>query len=228
MKELLFHICNVSKRFGSTEAVRKVTLDLYAGERVALQGPSGSGKTTLLRLLSGLERPDSGTIELRGVTASTPGRVLPPHKRGIGFVFQTSALWPHLTVAQNIMFGLGRLPRKDAVRRLHQLLELTGLNGLERRYPEQLSGGEARRVALARSLAPSPRCLLMDEPLSNLDPQLKEQMIMLILKAAEPPTALFYITHDREEAARLGQRLLFMESGFLSEFPRGEGGGGGG
>ncbi len=223
MNEPLFRVSNVSKSFGLTEAVCNITFELYPGDRVALQGPSGSGKTTLLRLLAGLERPDSGAIELDGVTVSTLNRVTPPHRRGIGFVFQTPALWPHLTVAQNILFGLGRLSRRDGSRRLHELLELTGLSGLERRFPEQLSGGEARRAALARSLAPSPRCLLMDEPLTNLDPELKEQMINLILKTAKPPTVLFYVTHDREEAAQLGRRLLFIKNGFLQELPPGEG-----
>lgn len=170
----------VSKYFGTIRAVEDVSLKVTSDSLVVLVGPSGGGKTTLLRLISGLDTPDSGEIYIDGLLASNAGYSLEPHQRNLGFVFQTTALWPHMTVAQNIIFGLTGKPKVEVYNRLHQLIVATSLEGLERRYPHQLSGGEARRVSLARTLAPQPKHLLMDEPLSNLDPELRNSMLSLI------------------------------------------------
>lgn len=207
----------ISKRFGEVTALHRVSLRVESGERVAVLGPSGSGKTTLLRLIAGLDTVDEGQIHLHGQLASEPGLTSPPHQRGIGFVFQSPALWPHMTVAQNILFGLGRLPKGEAQRRMQDLLARIGMNGLARRYPHQLSGGEARRVALARTLAPRPRYLLMDEPLTNLDPTLKADLLELIeqhLKATE--ASLIYVTHSADEAMQLAHRVYRLESGRIA------------
>jgi ABC-type Fe3+/spermidine/putrescine transport system ATPase subunit len=202
----------ISKSFGTVRAVNSVSLDLVAGSTLVVRGASGSGKTTLLRLLAGLELPDEGEIWIEG----SPGGSLPPYRRGMGFVFQSPALWPHLTVAGNILFGMAGRPRREARQRLGELLERTGLTGLEKRYPDQLSGGQARRVALARALAPRPRCLLMDEPLTNLDGELKEKMLALIKEeTAFAGSSLIYVTHDDAEAYQLGIRVVVMAEGSL-------------
>jgi iron(III) transport system ATP-binding protein len=206
----------VSKSFGAVKAVDGVTLDIAEGNHVALLGPSGSGKTTLLRLIAGLEMPDGGEISIDGMLASTPKWTLEPHRRGLGFVFQTPALWPHMTVAQNILFGLHKLTGDEARARLHEMLDLVSLKGLEHRYPHQLSGGEARRVSIARTLAPGPQYLLMDEPLINLDTELKDRLLSLILEAVRTTKAcLIYVTHDKNEAEQIAHRIVTIRNGRL-------------
>lgn len=210
----MISVTNLSRRFDGVCALEGVSFQVADGTALAIVGPSGSGKTTLLRLIAGLEKPDAGEISLDGHVASRPGWCLAPHRRGVGLVFQSSALWPHMTVAQNILFGLHDLPRQEAQGRLRELLALTGLEGLERRYPHQISGGQARRVALARTLAPAPRYLLLDEPLTNLDARLREGMLNLILAAVRQTSAtLLYVTHQREEAAQVARSALVLESG---------------
>lgn len=204
----------VSKSFGTVRAVVDVTLTISTAEIVVVQGPSGGGKTTLLRLIAGLELPDAGEISLDGERVSSPGWATAPHSRGVGIVFQRPALWPHMTVAQNVRFAMNGLSRAEATSHLGYLLEETSLTGLASRYPSQLSGGEARRVALARALASRPRRLLLDEPLTNLDPDLKERLLASILKAVqEAGSTLVYVTHDREEAREVGGRWLRMVDG---------------
>ena len=166
----MIEVRDLGKSFGNVRALNHLGFNVPDSDAVVILGPSGSGKTTLLRLVAGLEIPDHGEIFIDGELASEPGRVLSPHQRGIGFVFQAPALWPHMTVAKNILFGLNGMPKQEASNRLDELLVQTGLTGLEQRYPSQLSSGQARRVALARTLAPKPRCLLMDEPLTNCRP----------------------------------------------------------
>ena len=207
----------VSKSFGPIQAVEAVSLEARQGEIVVLQGPSGGGKSTLLRLISGLEVPDEGEVWLDGRCVSAPRRCEAPHARGIGMVFQRSALWPHMTVAGNIRFGLGRSAPKETQARLSQLFEALELGPLAGRYPSQLSGGEARRVALARALAPRPRRLLLDEPLTSLDPALRERALQAILRQVEETEAtLLYVTHDADEATLVGGRMVRMDHGRLA------------
>ena len=208
---------HVTKSYGKVRGLEEVSLELNTGETLVILGPSGSGKTTLLRLIAGLEMPDEGEIYIDDSLASRPGWTLVPHKRNIGFVFQVSALWPHMTVAQNILFGLDTLPKNTVRDRVVELLDRTGLTGLQERYPDELSGGEARRVAIARSLAPHPRYLLLDEPLINLDPELKQEMLSLIKETTlQTEASLIYVTHDVNEAWHVSSgRVLTLKSGRL-------------
>jgi ABC-type Fe3+/spermidine/putrescine transport system ATPase subunit len=207
----------VSKSFGTVRAVESVSLDAEQGEIVVLQGPSGGGKTTLLRLIAGLEVPDEGEIWLDGRRFSAPQQCEAPHSRGIGMVFQRSALWPHMTVAGNIRFVLGGDARQEAGARLSQLLEALELGTLASRYPSEISGGQARRAALARALAPKPRRLLLDEPLTSLDPALRGSALRTIVQqVAETGATLLYVTHDEEEAGLVKGRMVRMDHGRLA------------
>lgn len=206
----------VSKRFGNVLALDSVSMCIETGSRMVITGPSGSGKTTLLRLIAGLDRVDRGRILLDAVLVSDSMQALPPSQRGIGFVFQAPTLWPHLTVAQNILFGLAHLPGREAQARMEALCERLGIAALQRRRPHQLSGGEARRVSLARSLAPQPRFLLMDEPLTNLDAALKASLMGVIKEHLDRTGAtLVYVTHSAEEAAQLADHALTLSAGHL-------------
>ena len=218
MTEFFLTVNRVSKFYGDVRAVDRASLEIGEGSTLVIQGASGSGKTTLLRLIAGLELPDDGEISINGEGANGPGRSLPPHMRKMGFVFQAPALWPHLTVADNILFGLAGRPRRENRQRMEELLERTGLAGLQKRYPDQLSGGQARRVSLARALAPEPSCLLMDEPLTNLDDDLKDKMLSLIKEElSRLGSAMIYVTHDSSEASALSKWVIFMERGRLTD-----------
>lgn len=204
----------VSKFYGGVKPVYRLSLEVPAQSSTVILGPSGTGKTTLLRLIAGLEIPDAGEIYLNGIIASRAGWAAEPHKRGLGFVFQSSALWPHMTVAQNITFGLHGISKSEAQNRLDELLASMSLTGLERRYPHEISGGEARRVALARTLAPRPGIILMDEPLTNLDPELKSSLLSFIKKwVVGTGATLLYVTHDREEAVQISEHVLTLRNG---------------
>jgi len=201
----------VSKRFGDTLAVDGAELCVAPGEFVALLGPSGCGKTTLLRLLAGLEVPDGGEIRLHDRLVSGRDTWVPPERRGVGIVFQDYALFPHLTVAENIGFGVRRAGR---ARRIGDVIRLVGLDRLDGRYPHELSGGQQQRAALARALAPEPSIVLLDEPWSNIDPLLRQSMreeLADILHRAEVTVLL--VTHDREEAFSLTDRIALMLEG---------------
>ena len=220
----------VEKRFGrsgATVAVRGVTLAVPAGAFVAVLGPSGCGKTTTLRMVAGFEVPTAGEIRIGGTTVSAPGRgvFLAPEARRIGMVFQSYAVWPHMTVAENVGYPLRvrRVAPAERARRVAGLLELTRLDGLERRYPHQLSGGQQQRVALARALAADPAVLLLDEPLSNLDARLRQEM-RVELKALQRRVgaAILYVTHDQEEALALADRVAVMGAGVLHQVDRPE------
>ncbi len=207
---------DLHKSFGDVRAVAGVTLALGRGECLALLGPSGCGKTTVLRLIAGLERPDSGSIAINGRVVSADGVFVPPHQRRAGLVFQDYALFPHMTVAQNIAYGLGR--RSDRQERVGAMMALVGLDGLDGRYPHELSGGQQQRVALARALAPRPDILLLDEPFSNLDVALRRQVreeVQRILREAGVSAIL--VTHDQEEAMSLGDRIVLMFDGALHQ-----------
>ncbi|MDX1440420.1 MAG: ABC transporter ATP-binding protein [Rubricoccaceae bacterium] len=198
--------------------VNGLSFDVEEGELFALLGPSGCGKTTTLRLIAGFMRPDRGTIELRSEVLVDEHRFTPPEKRGIGFVFQDYALFPHLTVEQNIGFGLRKLSAKDRKARVRRVISIVGLDGLERRSPHALSGGQQQRVALARALAPNPRLLLLDEPFSNLDAHFRNEMrdrVRDILKKEGITSVL--VTHDQEEALLFADRLGVMQGGRIDQ-----------
>lgn len=206
----------ISKTFGSYRAVDNVSLVIPDHAQVALLGPSGSGKTTLLRLIAGLEIPDSGSITIDGRLVSSPGCMVPPSDRSLGFVFQSGALWPHMTVAENIRFGLSDIPLPEQHQRTESLMERMGILPLAHRYPEQISGGEARRVALARALAPRPATLLCDEPLTNLDRTLRDDLLSLILESVkETGSRMVYVTHDEYEAGKIAGTIIRLIKGTI-------------
>jgi iron(III) transport system ATP-binding protein len=210
MAATMIRLERVSKRFGSVRAVDGASLEVERGEFVALLGPSGCGKTTLLRLIAGFEAPDDGAVVIgEKVVAGTAW--VPPERRHVGMVFQDYALFPHLTVARNVGYGLARSRRDTRVR---DALELVGLAGLGDRYPHELSGGQQQRVALARALAPEPSVVLLDEPWSNIDPVLRSSMrddLAAILRAAGVTVLL--VTHEQEEAFSLADRVALMRDG---------------
>lgn len=212
----MIRLRGLTKCFGKVVAVEGLTLDIELGEVVLIHGPSGSGKTTLLRLIAGLERPDEGSIVMDGETVSSPGWAAAPYGRGIGFVFQRSALWPHMTVAQNVAFPLQGWSRREAARRVSEMLAATELEDLAGRYPGQLSGGEARRAALARAVAARPQRLLLDEPLSNLDPALRKSILDLIWRLqAQTRATLVLVSHDPLPRAPGTRRVVTMQRGRL-------------
>jgi iron(III) transport system ATP-binding protein len=208
---------NVTKRFASHPALDDVTVTVAARESVVILGPSGCGKTTLLRLIAGLDVPDQGEIWLGKVQAAAAGRsLLAPYCREIGFVFQDLALWPHLTVAGNLKFVLDALkvPRVERIRRIDDALKLVRIDGFATRHPHELSGGEQQRVALARALVGSPRLLLLDEPLSSLDAELRAAMRSELARLQRTlALTTVYVTHDPEDAAVLADRVIAMRAG---------------
>jgi iron(III) transport system ATP-binding protein len=216
VNEGFLSVDDVVKTFGPVRAVDGVDLALADGELLALLGPSGCGKTTLLRLIAGFERPDSGTITLAGERLAAPGVSLAPEKRRIGLVFQDYALFPHLSVADNVAFGLPKGANKRE--RVAHMLDIVGLPGLGKRMPHELSGGQQQRVALARSLASEPRLILLDEPFSNLDPALRASVraeVWSILQSLG--TTAIIVTHDQEEALSLPGRVAVMLRGRIQQ-----------
>ncbi|MEA5470566.1 ABC transporter ATP-binding protein [Spirulina sp. 06S082] len=222
-KPTILHLDRVTKKFATLKrpVVNDITLHLHRGEILTLLGPSGCGKTTLLRLIAGFEEVDEGSIEIAGTLVSKRGHFLPPEQRGVGMVFQDYALFPHLTVQDNIAFGLTHKGGKlagEVKQRLREVLQLVGLSGLGDRYPYQISGGQQQRVALARALAPRPALVLLDEPLSNLDVQVRlhlRQELRSILKAAG--TSAIFVTHDQEEALSISDSVGVMQGGYLEQ-----------
>ena len=203
------------KRFKDVVAINHVQLEIAKGEMLTLLGPSGCGKTTTLRCIAGLEKPDEGDIVIDGKPMLSQG-FIQPSKRGIGMVFQNYAVWPHMKVFGNIVYGLKlqKIPKKSIRERAQQVLGLVGLDGLEDRYPAQLSGGQQQRVALARALVSNPKVLLLDEPLSNLDAKLREELRFEIKSLVRRMgiTAV-YVTHDQAEAMVISDRIAVMDAG---------------
>lgn len=202
----------VSKSFGNSPAVREASLTLHQGELLAILGQSGCGKTTLLRIIAGLERADAGRVEIGGTLVDGPGVFVSPEKRGVGVVFQDYALFPHLTVEQNVAYGLTRRARRSRV--IEDMLEMTGLLPLRDRRPHELSGGERQRTAIARALAPKPAVVLLDEPFSSLDTSLRDAVrhdVLELLRQAGASAVL--VTHDQEEALSVADRVAVMMGG---------------
>jgi iron(III) transport system ATP-binding protein len=201
----------VTKRFGPVTALDQLDLTVARGSVLGLLGPSGSGKTTALRVIAGFDRPESGTVEIEGQTVVDDGIWTPPEQRRVGMVFQDYALFPHLSVKDNVSFGI---PNRDSAARVTDVLEMVGLHGMAERMPHELSGGEQQRVALARALAPEPHLILLDEPFSNLDTPNRDRVrreVRTILIEARA-TAIF-VTHDQEEALAMSDAVAVMRHG---------------
>ncbi len=208
-------IQNLFKRFKDVVAINRIELEVNQGEMLTLLGPSGCGKTTTLRCIAGLEKPEEGDIVIDGKPMLSKGFVQ-PSKRGIGMVFQNYAVWPHMKVFSNITYGLKlqKIPKKEIRERAQNVLTLVGLSGLEDRYPSQLSGGQQQRVALARALVSNPKVLLLDEPLSNLDAKLREELRFEIKSLVRRMgITSVYVTHDQAEAMVISDRIAVMDSG---------------
>ncbi len=207
-------------RFGEFTAVDRVSLTLARGEFVSLLGPSGCGKTTTLRMIAGFLDPTGGAIEMDGQTISAPGRSLPPERRNMSMIFQSYAIWPNMTVAQNVAFGLEvrRLPRAEVGAKVDAILDVVRMRHLRDRYPAELSGGQQQRVALARAIVVQPSILLLDEPLSNLDANLREEMRYEIRRLHDEfHITTVYVTHDQAEAMVTSDRIAVMNAGRIEQ-----------
>ncbi|WP_394351119.1 ABC transporter ATP-binding protein [Halorubrum sp. CBA1125] len=216
-------LASVTKEYAAETAVDGVSLDVRSGELLTFLGPSGCGKTTTLRTVAGLEEPTEGTITIGGEPVAGEGTFVPPEQRDVGIVFQNFALFPHLTVRENIAFGLDDADAEETAARVDELLELVDMPDHGEKTPDQLSGGQKQRVALARSLAPEPDVLLLDEPFSNLDVRLRVEMreeVRRILKAAG--VTAVSVTHDQEEALSISDRVAVMNDGQIEQVGRPE------
>ncbi|GAB3761542.1 ABC transporter ATP-binding protein [Ramlibacter monticola] len=211
---------NVSKMFGKFTVVDGLNLTLRDGELVSLLGPSGCGKTTTLRMIAGFINPSAGSIELDGKVISSAQSSLPPEKRGMSMIFQSYAIWPNMTVGENVAFGLKlqKVPAAEAQRRVDQILDVVKLRALRDRYPAELSGGQQQRVALARAIVVNPKVLLLDEPLSNLDANLREEMRFEIRRLHDEfDMTMVYVTHDQAEAMVTSDRIAVMNQGRIEQ-----------
>ncbi len=214
---------NITKSYDEAKAVDDVSFRVEKGEIFAILGPSGCGKTTTLRLIAGFESPDDGKISIDERRVTGGSFFTPPERRNVGLVFQDYALFPHLTVRENIAFGLSKFPKKQREKIIETMLGFVGLEEFSERYPHQLSGGQQQRVALARALAPCPVGVLLDEPLSNLDADMRAQMrgyLLSILRKAE--TTAILVTHDQEEAFSIADRVAVMKSGRIEQIGKPE------
>lgn len=210
----MISIIGMGKAYGGNPALVEISFSVPPGGNLALLGPSGSGKTTLLRLIAGLEEPDAGEVALGGRTASGPGFLQSPSSRGIGMAFQRPALWPHMTVEENVRFGLRRWEAGTARQRAEEILNRLSLDGLGARYPHQLSGGESQRVSIARAIAPGLPILLLDEPLSHLDPDLAESVLAAVRSEVKSRgTTLLVASHDALSARSLCDTALVLRRG---------------
>ena len=216
----MIRIENITKSYGKVAALHGVTLELSATEVLGMVGPSGCGKTTLLRLVAGLEIPDKGRILIDDIEMSNPSRMEAPHKRGLSMIFQDLALWPHMTVMEHIHFVQKKdsLSRDDLESKALAILRDVNLDGHGSRYPHELSGGEKQRLAIARALASKPTYLLMDEPFSNLDCILKEELQTFVLGLkSRGETGILYVTHNTDEVFSLADRIAIMNKGKLEQ-----------
>jgi ABC-type Fe3+/spermidine/putrescine transport system ATPase subunit len=213
-------LSGVSKRYGDFFAVDGIDLELQSGEFVSLLGPSGCGKTTTLRMIAGFVDPTAGIIEMDGQVLSSPAGSVPPDRRQMSMIFQSYAIWPNMTVQQNVAFGLElrRMPNAEVKRRVGEMLEVVHMNHLADRYPAELSGGQQQRVALARAIVIRPSVLLLDEPLSNLDATLREEMRFEIRRLHDEfRVTTVYVTHDQAEAMVTSDRIAVMNHGRIEQ-----------
>ena len=213
-------LANLSKRFGALNAVDNISLAIGHGHLVSLLGPSGCGKTTTLRLVAGFMAPDAGTVRVGDRVVSSARSILPPEKRNMSMIFQSYALWPHMTIAQNVAYGLRlrRLPGDEIETRIGRILDAMRLRPLADRYPSEVSGGQQQRTALARALVVEPEILLMDEPLSNLDANLREEMRFEIRRLHDAyRTTTIYVTHDQAEAMTTADIIVVMNEGRIEQ-----------
>ena len=215
MKEIVLEINNLSHGYNeNNEFLQNINLDISSGEKVAILGPSGCGKSTLLRLIAGLEKPNTGDIKINGQLVSSNNFLTPPEKRNIGLVVQEKALFPHLSIHANISFGIKKDKEKNTI--VSDLLNLFKIEDLKNKYPHEISGGEQQRVALARSLAPNPKFLMLDEPFSALDKNLKESLYEEISEVfSRKNSTILLVTHDNSEAQIMTDRQIKMEQGQL-------------
>ena len=213
MSNLILEIKNLSHSYGETNTtIQNINLDIGKSERVAILGPSGCGKSTLLRLIAGLEKPNKGQVIIDGIVVSSENEIVPPEKRNIGLVVQEKALFPHLSVYDNICFGIKKNQNKKTI--TSDLLQLLKIDLLKNKYPHEISGGEQQRVALARSLAPNPKLLMLDEPFSALDRDLKDILYEEISGVfTERGSTILLVTHDSNEAAVMTKKQMKMEKG---------------
>jgi ABC-type Fe3+/spermidine/putrescine transport system ATPase subunit len=213
-------LIGLGRFFGSMKAVSDVSLTLAPGEFVSLLGPSGCGKTTTLRMIAGFIKPSAGRIEMNGAVLSAPDHVVPPERRGMSMIFQSYAIWPNMTVAENVAFGLKlrKLPAAEIAQKLAKILDVVRLSHLAGRYPAELSGGQQQRVALARAIVIEPEVLLLDEPLSNLDANLREEMRAEIRRLHDEfRITTVYVTHDQAEAMVTSDRIVVMNHGRIEQ-----------
>ena len=212
---------NVSKAYSNTPIIMEMSLDIKKGERVVILGPSGCGKTTLLRMIAGFIYPDKGKLIIEGKTVADNGKnIIEPEGRQVGMVFQDLALWPHMTSYKNIEFGLKakKIPKAGIRERIDTILEKVQMVRFKNAYPGDLSGGQQQRIALARALVTCPKILLMDEPLSSLDTDLRRVLMREILRLQEElAITMIYVTHDREEAFSLATRIVVMKEGEIQK-----------
>ena len=216
MGEIILSLKNIKKRFGETEVLKGISLDVEQGEFITLLGSSGCGKTTTLRIIAGLEEPDQGQVILEGRDVTK----LEPHKRNVNTVFQSYALFPHMDVASNVAYGLKirKVPRTEQKKKVEDVLNLVQLGEYGKRYPSELSGGQRQRVAIARAIVNNPRVLLLDEPLGALDLQLRRQMQIELKRLQKRLGITFiYITHDQEEAINMSDRIVVMNQGIFEQ-----------
>lgn len=210
---------NISKSFGNTEVLKDISLDVQKGKIISLLGKSGSGKSTLLNIIAGFEQSQAGELRLNNTVLSNKNVFIEPQHRNIGFVFQNYALFPHMTIFENITFGIDHLPKEEKIKIAKDLLLLVHLNGYESRYPHELSGGQQQRIALIRSMALNPEVILLDEPFSGIDTMLKAQIqkeLLAILKSTQK-TAII-VTHDSSEAMAMSDKIIYLEDGKIMQY----------
>lgn len=214
----MLELRNVSKIYADKKAVDNVSMYINKGESLIITGPSGSGKSTLLRMITGLEMVSSGEIMLNNNVISSNKYMLNPNERNMSFIFQSAALWPHMTVKENIMFAINNLSKSEAEYKINSLLEIAEITELKNRYPNEISGGEARRVSILRAIASDKEIFFLDEPLTNLNMDLKYKLLDFILDIVKTTNkTMIYVTHDLDEADRIQGRKFIMEKGILKE-----------